>query len=96
MNAYQRACKNAIDVQNSCNFSGVLRSFFEDMRAVYDHLEATGNNGSHERATHPVAILYMDKLAELQHRPGWQEFGTALQACEAAINPSEAVEIPAC
>ncbi len=91
MTAYQRACRNAIDVQNACNFSGVLFSFAEDMRAVCDHLNATGESSSINRALHPVAVLYIDKLADLQRRPGYEEFGKALRACEAAIttNPSE-------
>jgi hypothetical protein len=69
MTAYEKAHKNALDVQNGCNFSGVLKSFARDMEAVREHMHATGTYGSHAFAMHPVALMYMDKLADLQGRP---------------------------
>lgn len=82
MTPYERACKNAVDVQNACNFSGVLFSFAEDIRAVIDHLRETGAYSTPAVAVHPVCVLYMDKLRDLQGRPGFEEFSAAHEACE--------------
>lgn len=90
MTAYQRACKNAIEVQDACNFSGVLRSFAEDMEAVREHLRAEGAYSSLAFATHPVALMYLDKLADLQRRPDHDELYVAFKACRDAYTPAAA------
>ncbi len=66
---YERACKNALDVQDACNFSGVLLSFARDMEVVREELKRTGKYDSNSFAKHPVALWYLDKLADLQGRP---------------------------
>ncbi len=84
---YEKACKNALDVQDACNFSGVLLSFARDMEAVRDHLRANNAYDSDAFAKHPVAILYMDKLADLQRRPDWREL------CDAIDHVKEVIEL---
>jgi hypothetical protein len=39
------------------------------MEAVREHMHAMGTYGSQAFAMHPVALMYMDKLADLQGRP---------------------------
>ncbi len=82
MTAYAKACKNAIDVQDACNFSGVLLSFARDMEAVRDHMRAEGTYGSEAFATHPVAIAYIDKLSDLQRRPDSMDVSRAFDALD--------------
>lgn len=88
MSSYQRACRNAIDVQDASNFSGVLRAFAEDMEAVREQLRAEGAYSSHAFAVHPVALMYMDKLADLQRRPDPDALYAAFKACRAAFTPA--------
>ena len=85
MTAYERACKNALDVQDACNFSGVLKSFAQDMEAVREHLYELGIYSASTFAMHPVALLYMDKLADLQRRPDSMVLFHAFDACRGAI-----------
>ena len=83
MTAYQKAHANALLVQDACNFSGVLKSFAKDMEAVREHLYLTGTYSSTAFATHPVAILYMDKLIDLQRRPDGSILSAAYDQCHA-------------
>ncbi len=82
MTPYQKAHKNALEVQDACNFSGVLLSFARDMEHVREHMRQEGSYGSLAFATHPVAILYMDKLADLQRRPDLDVLSRAYDDCK--------------
>lgn len=94
MTPYRRAHKNALDVQDACNFSGVLLAFARDMEAVREHMHATGGFNTRAFALHPVAILYMDKLADLQGRPGTDELSEAWDACDAVAHTPVPSEVP--
>lgn len=52
--------KEALDVQDACNLSGVAHGF---ARAMSDLMEHT--RGTDQRNTHPVAVLWADKIAHL-------------------------------
>ena len=52
--------KMAIQVQEACNATGVAQSFAKIMIALGEL-----TNGTDERNTHPVAILFTYKLAAL-------------------------------
>ena len=51
---------DALAVQNACNLSGVAHGFALAMSALCDHVRNTS-----ERNTHPIAILWADKIAHL-------------------------------
>ena len=88
MTAYEKACRNALSVQDACSFSGVLKSFARDMEAVREHMHAAGTYGSHAFAMHPVAIMYMDKLADLQGRPNTSTLSDAMsQIADVILGP---------
>jgi hypothetical protein len=87
MSPYEKAHRNALDIQDACNFFGVLQSFVRDMEAVREHMHANGTYGSHAFAMHPVAILYIDKLIDLQRRPSDEILSLARDAC-ASITPA--------
>lgn len=80
--------KEALDVQNACNLSGVAHGF---ARAMSDLMEHT--KGTDERNTHPIAILWADKIA---HLTGTQDLGNptvmrAYDACYVLANEQTAV-----
>lgn len=56
--------KEAIDVQNACNLSGVVISFAEAMRDLCDLSNELGK-GTAWRNSHRVARLYADKIKSL-------------------------------
>lgn len=70
----KQAAEQAIDVQDACNLSGVLRSFV----LVIDALRANGVAGTDAIATHPVSVLFADKIRSLTG----DDFSTAYHACK--------------
>jgi hypothetical protein len=63
----KQLAQEALDVQNACNLSGVVHGF---SRAMSDLCALVPNTG--ERNTHPIAILWADKIA---HLTGTQDIG---------------------
>lgn len=59
--------REALAVQDACNLCGVAQSFARAMVDLGEHTE-----GTNERNTHPVAILWADKIA---HLTGTQSLG---------------------
>ena len=54
--------KEAYQVQDACNLSGVVHSF---SRAMTDLREACPNQGTEFYNTHPVTIMYASKIYSL-------------------------------
>ena len=92
LSAYERACKNALDVQDACNFSGVLLSFAQDMDAVRTHLKILGDGcyATADLANHPVALWYLDKLLSLQGRPKHSRLSEACRELERVVAEAQA------
>jgi len=59
--------KEALDVQDACNLSGVAHGFARAMTDLGEH-----TNGTDARNKHPVAVLWADKIA---HLTGTQDLG---------------------
>ncbi len=62
----------ALAVQNACNLSGVVISFSHIINEVRTRLDAEGKGGTDNVNTHPVCLLFADKIA---HLTGTQHFG---------------------
>jgi len=61
----QQAAQSALDVQNACNASGVLKSLANEvLDTLWEQAHKTGS-GSRWVAQHPIVKLYMYKLGEL-------------------------------
>lgn len=73
----RKAAQDALAVQDACNLSGVVHAFSRAMSAVRKH-----TNGTDEANTHPVALLFADKIMDLVGRPGMDGFGEAYTACQ--------------
>jgi hypothetical protein len=54
--------REALQVQDACNLSGVVHAFARAMSDLLKHPECTGTDWAN---THPVAVLYADKIAHL-------------------------------
>jgi len=54
--------REALQVQDACNLSGVVHGF---SRAITRLREALPNAGTDEINTHPVSVLWADKIAHL-------------------------------
>jgi hypothetical protein len=56
-----KLAKEAIDIQNACNLSGVVHAFSRAMRKLWD-LNIGGTDAVNK---HPVSLLYSDKITHL-------------------------------
>lgn len=75
------AAQAALDVQDACNLSGVAFAFADAMRTVCHFVDM----GTDERNTHPIAVLWIDKMADLCGIPHTQGdlsvYSAAYKAC---------------
>jgi len=60
MNIYQ----TALDVQDACNLSGVVHSFSQVITEVWKEAREKGQGTAYVNS-HPVVLLFIDKLASL-------------------------------
>ena len=61
----QQAAQQALDVQNACNLSGVLRTFNEVVSEVLWPESRRNGGGTRFVNLHPIATLFLYKLAAL-------------------------------
>lgn len=61
----QEAARNALDVQNASNVSGVVLAFGRAMAAVMDDCCKPGGGGTDAARHHPITVMFMDKLADM-------------------------------
>lgn len=71
---YQRA----LAVQDACNLCGVVQSFAEVMKKILHDTQSTDAANSH-----PIAVLYADKIASLTATRTYDAFADAHRACTA-------------
>ncbi len=69
--------QEALNVQDACNLSGVVHSFSRTITELRALLETDGKLSTHEVNTHPVCVLFADKIASLT---GMQYLGDAHDA----------------
>ena len=82
-----KLAKEALAVQDACNLSGVVHSFAQAMTKLGEVARAEGK-GTEWKNTHPVAVLFADKVAHLTGTQG--DFGcaridAAYAACERLV-----------
>jgi hypothetical protein len=61
MSKVRQAARDALQVQDACNVSGVARSYVEALMALRMELQL----GTKELARHPISVLFAHKLASL-------------------------------
>ena len=60
----QQAARQALDVQDACNLSGVVFVFARCVQAICDNPEQQ-KAGTRERNQHPIVTMFLLKLCEL-------------------------------
>lgn len=60
----QQAARQALDVQDACNLSGVVFTFAKCMEAVCEDSHVKGT-GTKERNQYPIVTMFLLKLCEL-------------------------------
>lgn len=62
---WKEMATEALQVQDACNLSGVVISFSHIIQEVRIRLESEGKGGTEAVNTHPVCVLFSDKVAHL-------------------------------
>jgi hypothetical protein len=57
--------RNALDVQDACNLSGVVHSFSRDIMRLRALLSEEPDFSTDKLNRHPVSVLYSSKIASL-------------------------------
>jgi hypothetical protein len=92
MRTMQQLAQLALDVQDACNLSGVVRSFAQVTEDLW--VEARRQGFATDWVNqHPVSKLFADKIADLARVRDFVEYSRAHDACS-RIAKGEEVEIP--
>jgi hypothetical protein len=65
MKTIKELAKEALDVQNACNLSGVVHGFSRAITDLRACLEAEGKGGTQAVNEHPICVLWSSKIASL-------------------------------
>lgn len=76
----QEHAREAIEVQNACNLTGVVHAFSRAMHALR---EANPNEGTEFFNTNPIVTLFLSKLCSLNRGYFECDYLHASDACEA-------------
>lgn len=84
----RKVCQNALDVQCACNLSGVVHTFSRDITLLWDICRAVGGCGTDWVNTHPVCVLYADKIVSLSSSgvTTGDNYGNAWSHCWDVVN----------
>lgn len=77
----QEWAKDAIQVQDACNPSGVIYALARALDVVNEESRRLGQ-GTDWVANHPVIILFVSKIESMVHSERSLRFSDALAACE--------------
>lgn len=82
--SWKSMAQEAINVQDACNLSGVVHSFSRIIKDVRERLRLEGKESTENVNTHPVCILYADKINSLSigAKSGANPFGGAYGECK--------------
>ena len=69
----------AIVVQDACNLSGIVHSLSELLPRIRDDPDCTGTDFVN---THPIVVLYVNKLSSLSGAENGMAFSTAYDECK--------------
>jgi hypothetical protein len=86
--------REAIQIQDACNLSGLVIGFARTIRRLRVLLEAEGQGGTTQINRHPVCVLWIDKFASLSGR----DFSLAYDwaKCELAAVEDEQASVARC
>jgi hypothetical protein len=73
--------KEAIQVQDACNLSGVAHSFSRILDSIWEEARSLGK-GTEYVNTHPVCKMFADKITDLARVREFSAFNEAMSECE--------------
>jgi hypothetical protein len=74
--------QTALDIQNACNLSGVIRSWNEIIPRIWEDIRAD-NGGTAAFNSHPINVLFSSKVESLTQSDDFQRFSIACGVAEA-------------
>lgn len=77
----QDLVKEALDIQDACNLSGVVHAFSRTLTDLREIARAEGWEGTEAISKHPISVLYASKIASLTHCEDAHVFGKAYGDC---------------
>lgn len=83
MYTMQEAAKLALDVQDACNLSGVVKTFAKVLDTIWDEAHKQGR-GTDFVNTHPITVLFVSKLESLSMSD--YRFAEAYSSCRKMTN----------
>lgn len=83
--------RDAINVQDACNLSGVAASFSRVMMKIWATARATGNDNTKWVNEHPISVMYANKIAQLTGQSVYDvlPFSRAYDACRKLGNEED-------
>lgn len=81
MKSLQELAKDAMQVQDACNLSGVVFAFADVMRDLCEHFRDAGTD---YRNQHPIAVMWSSKIASLTRSEDCSTMSKAYDWCHAA------------
>ena len=74
--------RQAIDVQDACNLSGVVHTFSKVMTKIWEEARTTGSASTEWVNQHPISVLYASKILSLTRaEPDGRAFANAYNVC---------------
>jgi hypothetical protein len=77
----RRHAKEAIDVQDAVNLSGVVYAFARSMQLIFE-ISSRINEGTAWRNHHPVAVMYANKISSLCEAESAGNYSDAYERCK--------------
>ena len=72
----KKLLKEALEVQNAVNILGVSKGFARAIQDLYEHV--LDRSGMCALKSHPVTVLWVDKILDLAGRPEMKEISAAM------------------
>lgn len=77
MKTIQQLSRQALEVQDACNLSGVVHVFSQVITDLREIAQAEGWEGTDAINQHPICIMYIDKMASLSGSTSAKKFSSA-------------------
>lgn len=74
--------RNALQVQDACNLSGVVRSFAQDISRLRTLTDKQPGFSTDKLNHHPVCVMYSSKIASLTRSEVGSQFSRAYTWCQ--------------
>lgn len=81
MRTLKELAKEAVEVQDALNLSGVIHAFSRAITELRENLSAAGSVSTDDINHHPICILWSSKIASLTDSEGDGKFSWAYNWC---------------